>query len=212
MSFVARTDFIGPLPTGSHWSFTVAPVGNEGLHVFSMTKHTQDPIVLTTIRSRDGWAITDAHVDWPEASNMSLFATLQDGSNVVIDQGQVAVPWTTARGLQQQITDEGSTTGGGLTPAEAQQVDETHQSTWPEVLVDNLGVQLLPGDPASGYVAVDLTRPVFGIIVRMTEIPADLVAETPDGDYWYTSLAVVRIYRGADLWIRAPIHITSERL
>jgi len=34
---------------------------------------------------------------------------------------------------------------------------------------------------------------------------------TPDGDYWVKTLAVVRIFRGSDLWMRVPIH-TSDKI
>jgi hypothetical protein len=90
------------------------------------------------------------------------------------------------------------------------QLQQTQQATWPQHVVDNLLTPFLGSGSADLPINANLTTPVFGVIVRLTSIPPELEAQTPDGDYWVKTLAVVRIFRGSDLWLRVPIHTSSK--
>ena len=61
-----------------------------------------------------------------------------------------------------------------------------------------------------GFVNAQLPNPCWGVIVRLAEVPEELQPQTPDGDYWVKTLAVIRIFRGADMWQRIPIHTSSK--
>jgi hypothetical protein len=50
----------------------------------------------------------------------------------------------------------------------------------------------------------------MGVIVRIATVPPEFHVNTADGDYWTKGLAVVRIYRGTDLWKRVPVHTSSK--
>jgi hypothetical protein len=141
---------------------------------------------------------------------MLVQVVLYDSSQNVIDNGQATIPWSTTAGIGRQQFLQPTDTGGGLTPQESQQLQQTHDSTWPQFVVDSLTLAPVTSGPTGNPVAANLTSPVFGVIVRLANVPADLKAQTPDGDYWIPTLAVVRIYRGSDMWLRIPIHTSSK--
>jgi hypothetical protein len=120
----------------------------------------------------------------------------------------VVVPWDAKSGLVNLLQTQPST-GGGLTDAQAQQLQAIDTSTARNQLLDNVTLTEVTTGPQGGFVGLNLVDTVFGIIVRISTVPGDIQPSTPDGDYWLTDLAVVRIYRGSDLWIRRPIHTSS---
>lgn len=206
------SDFIGPQPSGSFWTWTLGDSAHEGSSILGgrMDWTSNDWSLRLFVPQSSLSSQQNTGAAMPSNATAKLVVELRDPNGTVIDQGSQTAPWDPTTGLPGQLLDKGGGTSGGLTPEQAAQLAETHQATFPESLTDNLTTQLLPGDPNTGYVGVNLTRPVFGIIIRMTEIAPDLTPDTPDGDYWFTSLAIVRIYRGQDLWIRAPIHTSSK--
>jgi hypothetical protein len=145
-----------------------------------------------------------------DGDQMLVQVVLYDSSQNVIDNGQATIPWSTTAGIGRQQFLQPTDTGGGLTPQESQQLQQTHDSTWPQFVVDSLTLAPVTSGPTGNPVAANLTSPVFGVIVRLANVPADLKAQTPDGDYWIPTLAVVRIYRGSDMWLRIPIHTSSK--
>jgi hypothetical protein len=44
------------------------------------------------------------------------------------------------------------------------------------------------------------------VIVRVTTIAEDLTPKTPDAEWYFPDLAVLRVYRGGDLEFRRGIH------
>jgi hypothetical protein len=135
---------------------------------------------------------------------------LEGGTNAVIDSGSEAFTWGSSS-LGITVQEEGGGSGqGGLTTDQALQLQQTQQATWPQHLVDNLTLQALGAGSSELPINANLTSPVFAVIVRITAIPPDLLPQTPDDDYWVKTLAVVRIFRGSDLWLRVPIHTSSK--
>src|SRR5215471_3514522 len=135
--------------------------------------------------------------------------TAQSSTGTFLDTGTSTTTWDLTAGerfIPQQ------TTGGGLTTEQALQLQQTQQATWPQFLVDELGLTLL-GTGSSGFpINATLEFPVFAVIVRLTRVPEDLAPQTPDDNYWVKTLAVVRIFRGSDLWLRIPIHTSSKMI
>lgn len=205
------SDFIGPLPTGSHVDLNVyGPTPGEQL-VWS-TRHTTTTINgFLPIMLHEQSVSTLLTVNVLKDGQTALVqVVLYDPSDNVIDTGQANLPWSSTAALGQQAYLQPTDTGGGLTTEQSQQLQQTHDSTWPQFLVDNLTLAPLTSGPTGNPVAANLTSPVFGVIVRLANVPADLQAQTPDGDYWVPTLAVVRIYRGSDMWLRVPIHTSSK--
>jgi len=90
------------------------------------------------------------------------------------------------------------------------QLQQASQATWPEHLVDSLALADLGLGDGDSPIGADLTTPVFGVIVRILSFPEELLPQTPDQDYWVKTLAVVRVFRGSDIWLRVPIHTSSK--
>jgi hypothetical protein len=134
------------------------------------------------------------------------------GSISIHDQGQTpVVPWNPTAGLGVQIALKASSPSGGLTPQQDQALQEVHQSTFVDHLLDALTLDpMSPPGGAAGPFSRTLLTPTAGILVRMTSIAAGLLPDTPDGDYWLPSLAVIRLFRGSDLWKRIPVHTSSK--
>lgn len=205
-----------PLPVGSTWSFAVSPSpgGVVGAPYFIHTNTETNisdvtfPLLVPDTVNKIAFGL--GHMPDEEPVEAAAFVKLADGTN--IDQGlRSDLTWTISdQPIQEILAQPASTTGGGLTPAESQQLLETHEATFPAVAIDSLTLTHLPGDPLTGFVGASLPFPVWGVIVRMTAIDQELRPETPDGDYFFNSLAVVRIFRGSDLWLRVPIHTSSK--
>lgn len=134
---------------------------------------------------------------------------LVDPGGITVDSGQLNVTWDPSAGLgwlQTQVPTKGS----GLTQEQADQLQRIDASTALTVAVDQLLLVELTSGPQGGNVSAFLNRPVFGVIVRISSLPSGLVPQTPDHDYWVPTLATVRIFRGSDIWIRAPVHTSSK--
>jgi hypothetical protein len=210
MPLVAQTDFIGPIPTGSTWSLAVTPIGEEANPVATLKRVVNVNPFLTTIDQSDAWSIFPRNIAWPEGHSLSLSSELTDPAGQVIDSGQTDVPWTNQRGLPGQLLLKPVGGQSGLPPSQLQLLQDTHDQV---VLTKSLDLLTLTeispgitGDPVSAQ----LLNMVFGVIVRLASVPENLVPITPDADYWLATLAVVRVFRGSDLWLRVPIHTSSK--
>lgn len=136
---------------------------------------------------------------------------IETGTGATLDSGTFAqATWspTAQLSLVVQSQAQGS---GGLTTDQALQLQQVHDSTAPLISLDPLTlVDLTPGGPSAGPINAQLPTPIFGVIVRLASVPPELTPQTPDGDYWLTTLAVVRVFRGADLWQRVPVHTSNK--
>lgn len=204
------SDFIGPIPSGSTWSLgigtnssDIAPNMLFSIPVSGNPTVTRLPVrfviagALTTSWLTDGVA---AHVD----------SKLIDNTNHVLDAGNTTIPWAGTQAVPEQLRQTTIPAGSGLTQEQAQQLSEVHASTFLDQVID----QLLTDDRGLGSstqpVSGQLPAWIFAIVIRMTAVPEDVAPGTPDGDYWTPSLAVVRIFRGSDLWSRVPVHTSSK--
>lgn len=205
------SNFIGPLPTGTlvRWSWYA---DTEETHLIMIQNQPVGvPFGLFTLLDPASERLSIG-TDLPaEAASTALRVNLQQPDNVVIDTGIQLAPFSSTIGLgRQTVLQETTDTGGGLTDEQAIQLTETHASTFTDQLVDNLTLIPLASGPGPGPINAFLQDTTFGVIVRLATVPEDLVPQTPDGDYWVKTLAVVRIYRGSDMWKRWPIHTSSK--
>lgn len=206
------SSFIGPLPSGSAFVgqlyATPEPTLLSVAYDFRVpTTVTQGHVTLGIPAQGEGFSIhTDAILK--EGADAHLTVELQQPGSVVIDSGTITGTWQPTTQILNQPRQ--TTGGGGLTSEQALQLSETHASTALSQLVDNLTLVSIGTAPPGGFVGSALPDTVFGVIVRITEVPPELLPNTPDGDYWVPSLAVVRIFRGTDLWKRIPIHTSTK--
>jgi len=205
------SDFVGPLPTGSSLSVGITS-DTEGTLELGTT-------AISTVAKQGQFTIFSPRASWTQghfalATGANVFVQLQlhQGTvGTVVDSGTQEMIWQPSSNVA--LVDPGGTTTqppGGLTDVQALQLQQTQEATWPEHLVDQLTTVNLGTGNSSTPINANLTSPVFGIIVRITTIPPDLKPQTPDENYWVPTLAVVRIFRGSDLWLRIPIHTSSK--
>lgn len=206
-----QSDFIGPLPSGTKFVIDVGATGSEGIQAIHQVVPTQLPFTSTILADPAAQGLILGPATYEDGRPITVSAVLRDPSDVAIDGGSQTGTWNNTRGLQVFLPEYTEGGGGtGLTPIQAQQLDETHASTFPTELVDELTLTELTSGPSGGFVDAALPNAIFGVIVRIATVPPDLHVGTPDGNYWTRTLAVVRIYRGSDLWMRVPIHTSSK--
>ena len=205
------SDFVGPLLSGAHFIVNFYADTDATELYTSYTIPTQDKTVqLTPLIPNDGASIF-TQFNLAHQQPMAAKVFLHDGQSLV-DQSTIPLHWDAQSGvpflLRFPVQGGGQ---GGLTPQQDQALTEVHESTFPTHVIDALTLtDLTPNGPSPGPVNQQLLTPIFAVIVRIATVPVELTPSTPDGDYWVPTLAVVRIFRGADLWIRAPIHTSSK--
>jgi hypothetical protein len=160
-----------------------------------------------------------------------LVVELQTSTGIQ-DSGAVTTTWRSTRGLgQQAFLMPATTAAGGFNDQDRALLQATERRTQTVGEPTDLVVQTTSG-PVLTTVAQLLSRPTldlltlseltagetfdpvrvtfnehyFGIIVRTTTIAEDMVPKTPDANWYFPDLAVLRIFRGEDLEERHGIH------
>lgn len=81
--------------------------------------------------------------------------------------------------------------------------------------LDRLTLSEVTSGPTCDPVAFVFNEWYVGVVVRVTTIAPELTPKTPDDDWYFPDLAVLRVFRGADLKFRRGIHtptfMTDER-
>lgn len=207
----AQSDFVGPLLTGSHMSFTWFADPEETQRISSQSLQVSAPsatiYLLTHLTTTPSVGF-----DLPaEGASTALRVTLNDPSGNRLDTGVALAPFSGTVGVGAQAAIQHQVgTQGGLTDEQSLQLSETHAASFTDQLIDNVTLTNLTPVPSAGPVNANLLDTTFGVIVRLTTIPPELVPVTPDESYWVKTLCVVRIFRGTDLWKRYPIHTESR--
>lgn len=228
------SDFVGPLPVGSEWEIDLRGDGGEEAIWIKALLGTQSPFgghytpfvqALNT-----GWN-TSTQLGFTIRDGGPASATVQLRTPTgVVDSGTLSGTWDARSGLAQDLE---STTGvsGGFTQQDRLQLQaiETRSQVLgePEQLVvqtpsglqtrtigqmlsrpllDLLTLEEATSGPTSDPVRFAIREYYFGVIVRVTTIAEDLVAKTPDLEWYFPDLAVLRVFRGADLQFRRGIH------
>lgn len=205
----ATSNFNGPFETGTTASFVVFPQGGETAVYTRGFQITNDPSMRFQL-----YDPTDIQQPWPETLSPGAPCTvrmiLNDPRGGVLDESDFSWAWTPSDAIG-PLVQANSGRGQGLTPAQAQQLLETQQATVPVLTQDEMGLSDLTGPNGVSDLVIPLASPVFGVIVRITQLPAELTPISADPDYWRTTLARVSIFRGGDLWQRYPVH-TQNRM
>lgn len=211
-SLQVTSDFVGPLDATARWRALLGPTPLVLPYITWQIPTTSVTNQVKILMPQDNRVNFDEVQQPAVDSGVQLLANLESPANTVVDQGSKLFQWVPQETIGVQVDAWGRTgQGGGLTTNQALQLTQTHESVFPIVSSDQLLLtDLTPNGPTGGPVNQVITTPFFGIIVRIAGVPAELLPTTPDGDYWFHSLAVVRVYRGSDLWARAPIHTSSK--
>lgn len=204
-----NTSLIGPIPNDWEWWFTLQDATHEETQLQQrIQSHGSREFTLQWLDPRVQIIMANSPRNM-DGQPGRLLVQLMTPTAVQEESASTAIQYDGVTGLPtiQQIA---SQSGTGLTPAQSQQLDEVHQATALSALTDALLLTELTTGPQSDQLVKLLTTVTFGVIVRLTTIPAELVPQTPDGGYWVKTLATVRLYRQNDLWIRAPIHTRTK--
>lgn len=233
------TSFAGTIPSGSFWELLFdqpSVVSGTRLNVewptFSIDPTSVTGYLLADPLKGDNTIGNMMNDDVSTSMSVNLRSPTS-----ILDSGTFTVTWDARTGLGMQALKiaQQQSAAGGLTPAQQTQLTTTESNT--STLIDNTTVSItdasgtttpfsigeilgtkslsdlttteITSGPTGSPVTRFLTAFVFGIIVRITAVPPTLTPQTPDGDYWLASLAVVRIRHGTDLFLRRPVHTSS---
>lgn len=236
MQIQVQSDFVGPLPADSWWQVNVTTdsEGSEvGWQEIWSSNSNPTFVLIGQPRAtghQDWPRVLEA------GSTVYVQAELHTTGVVPTDTGTLETTWNPtvmAWRLTQQVTDQlaDNAVTGGLTDEQATQLANTEERT--QVLGNPLDLVL---NTASGIVQTTLAQifsrktldqltlfevtsgptcdPVratvgswdMAVIVRLTTIADDLAPKTPDADWYFPDLAVLRVFRGVDLQYRRGIH------
>lgn len=200
------TDTVGPF-LNPQWQIIQRPLGIEGSSRASLFAPS-DVHVPQKFVFRGPTTVDEPASPFPQGKDSEITVNLLS-SGTVAESTTIQVTNEESAGRTWQLSQRAQG-GGGLTSDQALQLQQTHESTFPSISLDALTTEQLPQGPAGGVVAANLGAWIYGVIVRITEVPPEYKVDTADGDYWLRSLAVVRIYRGSDVWKRVPVHTSSK--
>lgn len=210
LSLRLQSDFVGPLPSTAVWEVSIVTSPEELPVYLGRFRSNQNPFFVT-LQVPDPTTVlqSDASQTTLEGKSVSVTAHLQETGNPPdTDQGTALETWSNTAGLTKVI--QSNSSGTGLTPEEAAQLDAVDTSVSAVATIDQT-VPISSGiHPPGATVSAELAFPIFGLIVRITEIPSGLEAQTPDGVYFVKTLAVATIFDGTDIWMRVPIHTPSK--
>jgi hypothetical protein len=207
-----QSSFIGPLPTGSVWQTSVWTTGTiEHLIVQQNDRALSATHSFVLNVPQAGSTFGGGIGALLEGENVTVRVDLVDNNNNVLDSGASSgARWTNTFGLTEQIGLLRQQGSGGLTPTEAQQLQDTTDSSFLVKAFNFVVEEPLVSFPVPGPINAVLDTPVYGVLIRLATIPPELVPTGPDDEYWVKTLATVRVFRGSDMWIRAPIHTPSK--
>lgn len=142
---------------------------------------------------------------------VSLQASVTLGTTTTA-QGGAQATWNSQEGLgfSTAIAIRNQPQAGGFTDADRQLLTTIGDSTVLDHVLDTLTLIGLTPGPVGGFVGAQLPNAVWGILIRLANVPENIHPQTPDDNYWVPTLATVRIFRGSDLWLRIPIHTSSK--
>lgn len=235
--FVAtfQTDFIGPLPSDSFWILNVSRDSEGEESILVESPHGVSHTLQWMWQARDNAGLNEAAFDAAIGSEVHVIATLIGGSTT-IDSGATTGTWQPTTGLANVVVGaaDNITATGGFTTTDRDalalavstigdvlngitlQVQTTLglvQQSLAEFFsgrtLDLLTLIEVTDGPTGEQVVEPAVTLAYGVIIRVTTIPPYMSPQTPDGDYYLPDLAVMRLFRGSDLWIRRPIHTSS---
>lgn len=167
-----------------------------------------------------------------EGQPVHVISNLFDPRGNITDSGSETATWSPTSQLWQHINTNASGTGsGGLTPEQNQLLVNSERRSqvlgeptdailttasgplqlnlaqfFSRSTLDRLTLTELTSGETCEPVRVQVDLWYHAVIVRVTQIAAELTPKTPDASWYFPDLAVLRIFRGDDLEYRRGIH------
>lgn len=228
------SDFIGPLPLGTQFEVRISTHPEGQPNVIWQFIPTQQPTIAIFVADRFTTSSQNGAETVPAGSSVHVIAELKTDAQVVLDSGRVDATYDPSTMLWQHINENTAAQGGGgLTTTEKQQLQDTERRTRTigeptDLVIDTASgpqlvtlaqmlarsaldrltmVELTDGETCEPFRA-SWTLPTWytALVVRVTRIAPDLVPRTPDEQWYFPDLAVLRVFRGVDLEYRRGIH------
>ncbi len=230
---LVTTDLVGPLPTDLSWHVTVTAIpsedvllqqvltaGDRGASDMIGWQRPAGEIGLIEHTAPSGTAIAVQVV-----AHSTEFGTIDTGEATRFVWEPTAAAWA----LTSKVLE--TSAGGGLTAEQAAQLADTERRTqtlgepvdlvlstasgivtstlaqiFSRQTLDQLTLSEVTSGPTCEPVRALVSSWATAAIVRVTTIGEDLTPRTPDADWYFPDLAVLRIFRGGDLQYRRGIH------
>lgn len=227
------SDFVGPFPAEAEWLVTLSADSEEQFQFYRVARPCTGPLTTFQVLVNTDEIFWQPVRAFPRQDAVTFIHARINTNSGVIDSGVQNFPWVATEGLGAQINSSvGATTvQGGFTAQDRVLLQQTDARTQ---LLGNLGdlvvetasgpitttlatlfsrksldlltLDELTAGPTCDPVRASLGLWFYGVIVRVTTIPEDIVFKTPDQQWSFPDLAVLRIFRGADLEFRRGIH------
>lgn len=228
-----QSDFIGPFPSDSQWHLSINLDADFVKPFLDYTHPCTGPIISMTMLTSPDW--NEQRKGWTPIENRVVVVEARITTNTgTLDSGTRSdLHWDGQTGLGYQIralTGQGTVQGGFteedralLTTTEArttllgepgqlvvQQASGPLQITLAQLFsissLDRLVLEEMTSGPTCDPVRITLGLAFqYAIVVRLTTVPEGIV-KTPDHEWAFPDLAVLRIFRGEDLVFRRGIH------
>lgn len=228
LTYTAATDLIGPIPVDSNWVVNVTLDPEGGGLSWKFTKRTDGQRTVRLIPWVTDTPIVNTNFTPTAGQTVHIQTELQSSAGAVIESNRTDVVWDTTVALptvmQSQAQGGFTTTDRGLlTAAERRSqvlgeptdlviqhpsgpINGTLAKLFSRNSIDRLTLTEITAGETCEPVRVNFSSFYFGVIVRVTTIAPDLTPKTPDQEWYFPDLAVLRIFRGADLEYRRGIH------
>lgn len=230
-----RSDLVGPIGADWVWRLSVIrPVDEQNIVVLESPIWSVDDHQVHLVVEGDplGLGQSTGYAQQVSANtNDTVILTVQlvDTLGAIHDSGALGeYRWDTSTSSSRLLV---STSGGGLTAEQAQQLTDTERRSqvlgepgdlvvdqpsglkigtlaqlFSRTTLDKLTLDEVTSGPTCDPVRAQFSFYYYGVIVRVTTIDPLLVPKTPDLEWYFQDLAVLRIFRGADLQYRRGIH------
>lgn len=230
-----RSDLVGPISPTWTWRLRVVrPTDEQNIVVLESPVWSVDDHQVHLVVEGDPLNLgqTTGYAQQVSANtndNVNLTVQLVDELDAVHDSGALGTyRWDTSTSSSRRLA---SSAGGGLTPEQAAQLDAIDGRTQ---LIGEPGDLVVEGasGPAPSTLAAIFSRSTLdrltlfevtagetcepvranyaawfsSVIVRVTTIDPTLTPKTPDHEWYFPDLAVLRVFRGGDLYFRRGIH------
>lgn len=231
-SLWVHTDLAGPVELGTRFQVSIGldPEGTNPIMVMTFVAQQHDGFVQVGEPAvTDHQTLQNAVRD---GEQVVVLSNLIDPRGNITDSGITTATWSPTAQLWQHVTTTaGQGTGGGFTDSDRQLVTATERRsqvlgeptdlTWDTAsglvtatlaqifsrsTLDRLTLTEVTSGPTCEPVRFDVDLWFHTVIVRVTTIGEDLVPKTPDENWYFPDLAVLRVFRGADLEYRRGIH------
>jgi len=210
LRFSLQTDLIGPLPPDSRWQWSISPDIEDQQELwggeFASSSHVLT-IDLGKVPLVGQARNLSHHVDDGEPVYVNS-RIVSDQVGTVDTMTPTTATWSNTAGLYEVMT--GTAGAGGFTDSDRQQLVNVAAWTVPDLFANGLRLFEVTTGPSGGQVASEISEWAYGILIRLTAVPADISWDTPDQNYSVRTLAVCRVFRETDIFMRVPIHRSSQ--